>query len=442
MNAFNIIDEYIDIINQDINKYYKDYLNTVKAVANSNAVYKGQPIPFLYEPMFYTEEDLKIFKYIGKMIMSITDKVSQQYIDSPEYRKKFGYPKQLEELILIDNGYDINVPIGRFDLFYGGNGNFKFCEFNTDGSSAMNEDNTLARILLETEAMKVMKERYNAQYFELIYKWVDESINIYKKFNNENSKPNVAIVDFKESGTPAEFQEFKIAYTKRGYRAEIVDPRELKYEDGKLYFHDMVVDLIYRRIVTKDFVEQRDEINDLIMAYKDRAVCVVGSLKSQIMHNKIIFKILKDNDTFKTLNEEERNFIKKHIPFTEELKGGLNVYNKVLKNKNKYIIKPLDSYGSKGVYAGRDFSEIEWREVVNECWNKDYIYQEFVTPYTRPFILFEEGKLTVRELGTITGIFLYNKNFAGLYTRVGEDNIISGLHNYYTVPNILIRGKY
>lgn len=433
-----LTDEYIDIIKRDVDKYYDDYEKAIEAVANSTAIYKGEPVPFLYEPIFYTQSDVERFNEIGRILISITNKVTQKYIESPEYRKKFGYSKLLEELILVDQGYDINVPIGRFDIFYGGNDDFKFCEFNTDGSSAMNEDNTLARILLQSKAIKKMREKYDIEYFELIYKWVDESIDIFKKYNKAISRPNVAIVDFKESGTPYEFEEFKKAYIKRGYRAEIVDPRELKYIDGKLYYEDMNIDMIYRRIVTREFIEKSSEISDLIEAYRDGAVCMIGSMKSQIMHNKIIFKILYDEDTLEFLADEERNFIKKHIPYTEEFKGSRSVYEKVLNHKDEYILKPKDSYGSKGVYAGKDFTYEDWSKKLDEVFGKDYLFQEFFEPYKTKFVVFEDGELKIKEFGTITGLFLYNEKFVGLYTRVGENSIISGLHGYYTVPNLLV----
>src|SRR5690606_25986558 len=135
----------------------------------------------------------------------------------------------------------------RFDIFYGGNDNFKFCELNTDGSSAMNEDNTLAEILLETKSMKDFSKKYSFSLFELFDSWVRESISIYKQFNPNNPSPNVAIVDFVESGTPNEFEEFKKAYERNGYNCIIVDPRDLNYRDGGLYYKDYKIDLVYRR---------------------------------------------------------------------------------------------------------------------------------------------------------------------------------------------------
>lgn len=164
MDVEKLTSKYIEIVKSDENRFYKDYLRTVEAVANSSAIYKGKPVPFLYQLMFFTKEDLETFKSIGKTMISITNKVVNKYKESPEFRKKFGYSKLLEELILTDHGYDVNVPIGRFDIFYGGPGNFKFCELNTDGSSAMNEDNTIGRILLETESMKIMKEKYSISF--------------------------------------------------------------------------------------------------------------------------------------------------------------------------------------------------------------------------------------------------------------------------------------
>ncbi len=438
MDAEKLIKQYIEIVKSDEDRFYKDYLKVVEAVANSSAIYKGKPVPFLYQLMFFTREDIETFKKIGKTMISIANKLVKKYKESPDFRKKFGYSKLLEELILTDHGYDVNVPIGRFDIFYGGPNNFKFCELNTDGSSAMNEDNTIGRILLETESMKIMKEQYSISYFELIYKWVDESIKIFNKFNPNIEKPNVAIVDFVESGTPNEFEEFKKAYINRGYNAVIADPRDLKYINGSLYSGDFKIDLVYRRIVTRELIDRSDEIQDFINAYRDKAVCVIGPIKSQIMHNKIIFKILHEKDVQELFTEEERDYINKHVPYTNLFSGDRAVYDEVLNNKDKYILKPMDLYASKGVYAGRDFSSDEWKKRLDECWNKDYLYQEFCVPFTRDFVEFEDGKVKVSKFGHIIGLFMYNEELAGMYTRIGKNSIISGVTNYYTVPNVLV----
>ena len=437
MNWKDINDDYINKIKKDPKAYGQDYKITLDKVANSSAQYKGKPVPFLYHPMFFTEQDVRDIEKIGHRMIDITNKVTQRYIDYPEYRERFGYSKELEELILIENGYDINVPIGRFDIFYKDYDNFKFCELNTDGSSAMNEDNTIAKILLETKASKEMEKGYDLSYFELIDTWVDESLDIFKSWDRNIDKPNVAIVDFKESGTPKEFELFQESYQRKGCEAIIADPRDLQYRDGKLYFEDFKIDLVYRRIVTFELIENIDFIPDFIQAYKDQAFCCIGSVKSQIIHNKIIFKILHDKDTLEFLSPVEREYVKNHIPYTGEFMGDKSVYEEVLNNKDKYIMKPLDLNASRGVYTGRDLTQEEWQAKLDESWNGDYIYQEFVDPYTREFVVFEDDKLKIEEFGSIVGIFMYKEKFAGMYTRIGKENIISGLTSYYTAPNLM-----
>lgn len=438
MNALEVNKEYIDLVLQEPGNYIEDYKMTLDKVANSTAIYKGKPVPFLYNPMFFVKEDIDNFNKIGDLMISITNKVTDKYIEDKNFRSKFGFPKLIEDLIQIETGYDINVPIGRFDIFYKDYNNFKFCELNTDGSSAMNEDNTIGKILLETKAVKDLGKDYNVGYFELFHSWVDESIKIFGKFDSNNLKPNVAIVDFIESGTSAEFEEFKKAYIEKGYNCIIVDPRELIYKDGALYKDDYKIDLVYRRIVTFELIEKADQIEDFIEAYKNKAMCVIGSIRSQVIHNKIFFKILHDKDTLEILSPEEKDFVRNHIPVTGLFMGDEEVFNLVLNNKDKYIMKPLDLNASQGVFTGRDLSQEEWEKRLRESFDKDYLYQEFFDPFIRDFIVFEDDNLSVEGFGSIVGLFLYNEKFAGMYTRIGKESIISGLTSYYTVPNIVV----
>jgi len=440
MNRKDLTKEYIDIINENPNIYYEDYKKALNKAINSNAKYKGRPVPFLYQAMFFTEEDIENFNKIGDILISISNKITREYLNSPEFRKKFRYPKLLEDLILVDPGYNINIPIGRFDLFYNDREDFKFIEVNTDGSSGMNEDNIFSKIMLDTLPIEKMQEKYHMDYFELIDNWVDTSLEIYNGFKNKVENPNIAIVDFTETGITAEFEAFRDAYIRKGYNAIIADPRDLKYKNRGLYYQDIKIDLIYRRIVTVEFIEKANEIPDLIEAYTNGSVCLIGSLRSQIMHNKIIFKILHDKDTLELLTEEEQKFIRKHIPYTGEFRGDRSILEKVLDSKDDYIIKPVDSFASQGVYAGRDYSKEEWKSILNKAWNEDYLFQEFIEPPVEAFILFDEsGNISIEEFKLNIGVYMYNGKSSGVYTRIARENIIFGREGYYSIPNLFVK---
>ncbi len=437
MDAFKINKEYIEMILGDQKSYTDDYKKTFEKVANSTAIYKGKPVPFLYNPMFFTPKDEKNINEIGKTIIQIGDKVFDKFVEDMDYRKKFKYPDFIVELMLLPNSYDINVPIGRFDVFYKDKDNFKFCEINTDGSSAMNEDNAVGRILLESLALKDFSKKYSLKNRELISSWVGKSLEIFNKWDPSNKKPNVAIVDFKESGTSYEFLEFKKAYENAGYNCIIADPRDLVYRDGNLYFEDYRIDLVYRRIVTFELIEKKDEIEEFLKAYRENAMCVIGTIRSQLMHNKIFFEILHDKETLDFLSDEEREFVERHVPYTGKFEGSKETFDKVLLGKDKYVLKPYDKNASQGVFVGKDLNDREWENRLREVFNEDYIYQEFIEPFKRDFLVYLNEGFKRETFGSIIGIFMYKEDYAGLYTRIGKENIISGLTSYYTVPNII-----
>lgn len=438
LNRLDLDKEYIDIIKGKEELCYRDYLETINKVKDSTAMYKGKPVPFLYMPKFYTEKDLERFTKLTSTLMTIIRKVIDRYVTDSDFRKKFGFSELLEDLILTEHGYNAKVPMARIDIFYKDDGGFKFCELNADGSSAMNEDRELARILSESVAFKEMNKKYDIRSFELFDTWVKECISIFREFNSSIEKPNVAIVDFNDTGSPNEFEVFKDSFERNGYEARIVDPRDLKYSDGKLNIDDMRVDLVYRRLVTRDLIERAHEIPDFIQAARKGKVCIVGPIKSQIIHNKVIFKVLHDNDTLEFLTEEEGEFIKRHIPLTAKFEGDKFDFDQLTVNKDGYILKPSDLYASRGVYAGRDFSEEEWMEKLLECHGKDYLIQEYYSPNKSDLVEFVQGELKISKFNNITGMYMYNEKLYGLYSRVGKNPIISGLHDCYTLPTFII----
>ncbi len=429
--------EYLSVVAEKPEKYYKDYLRLVDRVNRSRAIYKGQPIPVTYQGMFYGEEHKKEFEKISQRWMAIGRKVVEAYVKVPSFRDLFGFDPRLEELILHDPGYDMPVPIGRYDVFYNSADDFKMCEFNTDGASAMNEENTIGALMLETEAMKEYAKRRKLTNLELFDSWVKTSTEIYRRAKGENPF-TVAIVDLLEKGTTYEFEEFKKAYERQGFRCLIADPRNLTYEKGKLTAEGNTIDMVYRRLVTADLMEVYDEIRPFLNAYFDNAFLMLGSLRSQPMHVKQLFKILRDPIALALLTKEEQDFVLEHLPWTDSVDGAEDVA-RLLENKDAYILKPFDGYASRGVYVGREQSMETWKKILEEVVGTGYIYQEYFDMDPIDFVEFdEEGRMSVRGFSAVIGMFIYGEKFAGLYTRIGRQALISGARDYYTTPGFLV----
>ncbi|MGM0438018.1 MAG: glutathionylspermidine synthase family protein [Bacillota bacterium] len=443
------IDEFYKELQKEMinNKsiYKKEYNELKEKVAKSSAYYHGEPVSFFYQPLLFNEEQYSYFKEKIKKFNGILRKVTEEFLENDVFRSKFRFPELMEELILVDPGYKTEYPVARFDFFYDYNNQFKFCELNTDGSSAMNEARVLQREFKDTKLLKKYMNKYEFKDYELFYSLIDKIIKNYKEFAGNSAKkyPNIGIMDFSEDGTSNEFKEFQKRFEELGYKTVICDPRDLKYTNGKLWSNDISLDLIYRRATTARMVENGDEINDFIDAYKNGDICVVGSFRSQIPHNKVIFAVLHDNNAVDFLDEKEKMFIKNHIPWTKCLNfDNKKLINKILRTKDKYVLKPCDMFAGKGVYVGKDYNKKDWENIIkNINENNDYLVQEFIEQPKLKMGFVEEDEFKIEDVNYILSLFLYNHNIAGFYARGGRENIIAPAGESRTMPCFVIREK-
>lgn len=414
-------------------------------MSQCTAKYHGRCVSTLYVPKLFTPEDIGIFEELIETLYGIFDQVISHYRREEAYRRLFGFDKRLEELILREPAYRCKIPIARIDIFYNEETkDFKFCEFNTDGSSAMNEDRELNRGIKLTLGYRELAKKYRLYTFELFDSWVEESLKIFHEAKPEVQKPYVVIADFMESATNNEFEIFAERYRSRGVECEICEIRELRFRGGRLYGPaGRPVDMIYRRAVTSDIMKHYDEVSDFIRAVKAEAVCLLGDFTTQIVHNKILYQILHHPMTKNFLSDRENQFVEAHVPFTAQMDADYLPYDSIVSDKDQWILKPQDSYGSKGVFAGVEYeSEADWKRIVEEHRVGDYLAQQFVKPYQTKNIDFSGGAdAQFISVSNLTGLFVYGGCFRGIYSRVSRGQIISTQYSEIALPSLVVEEK-
>lgn len=433
--------EYRSIVEKDVSSHAVSAKGIAEYIKNSTAQYHGRCVRTLYMPKLFTQEEVALFKELTATLYGIFYKVMEHYRTDAAYRKLFGFDARLEKLILRKPLYDSPIPIARIDIFLNEETKeFSFCEFNTDGSSAMNEDRELNHAIAGTKAFQEFTARHDVYTFELFDSWVTEFLKIYGTYEKRKENPYVAIVDFMESATNEEFKIFVQAFAKQGITAEICEIRDLSYQDGVLYSPTgKAIDAIYRRAVTSDIMHHYSEVQPFLKAVEEENVCLIGDFCTQIVHNKVLYKILHDERTKEFLTEEENAYVKAHVPYTVSLTEGNFDMQEVLNCKDNWIIKPEDSYGSRGVHAGVECSEDEWKEAVKSCMNQDYILQSFCTPYATPNIdLVKAVDAPFRSYSNLTGLFVYNGEFKGCYSRISQSEIISTQYSEMALPTVIV----
>lgn len=445
MQLLELNQSYCEKIAKDKEAHARSAQKEIAYINQSTAKYHGRCVSTLYVPKLFTEEDINNFKQLIHELYGIFDKVILHYREDAAYRSLFGFSDQLEELILRRPRYESRIPIARIDIFYNEETKeFKFCEFNTDGSSAMNEDRELNIGLKETVGYQELSKNYQLQTFELFDSWAETSLRIYRETKGTVEQPYIAIVDFMESATNNEFDIFAESYRKCGAECEICEIRSLTYRNGRLYGENgKAIDMIYRRAVTSDIMKHYDEVKDFIRAVKEEAVCLIGDFTTQIAHNKVLYQILHHPMTQEFLSEDEKAYVKAHVPYTALMTADYLPYEDIIKKKDQWILKPLDSYGSKGVFAGVEYESLEeWKNIVDRHRIEGYLVQEFCVPYQTKNIDFSKGAdADFILVSNLTGLFVYDGRFQGIYSRVSRGRIISTQYSEIALPSVVVREK-
>ena len=394
-------------------------------------------------PKVFDEETIDHFKQIADITGRIFKKVMDEYREHEDFRRLFPFSKELEELILLPRPYDGSLPIARFDLFYNEEtGDFKFCEINTDGTAAMLRDYELGRALINNPAHQAAIRKYDLQQFELFDSFVREFAALYDTYPKKKNDPAIAIVDFLENATLRDFEEFARRFQKAGYKCEICDVRSLEYKDGALYSAaGNRIDAVYRRAVTADIMDHYDESAALLDAVRDDAVFIAGAFDTQIIHTKWLFHVLHLERAKSILTDEERAFVEEHIPLTVEFSAEFISLDEVRARKDEFMLKPMDAYASKGIYAaGHEYSAEKWEELTGQYYGKGLICQEYCKQYLTDNIDSAWGDGEWHKFLNMPGLYVYNGKFSGILMRMAcGDNIIVAHENERTAPVFVVK---
>ena len=133
------------------------------------------------------------------------------------------------------------------------------------------------------------------------------------------SSPSIAILEFRQPFQTTDEGEYVLLrdfFRHEGYPTEIVSPDQLEYRNGVLRRGDFPIELIWRRMKVQEFLLRYDLSHPLVRAYRDGAVCVVNSFRSELAHKKAIFDLLTDESITGTFPAVERKAIRQFIPWT------------------------------------------------------------------------------------------------------------------------------
>ncbi len=419
--------------------------------AENHVLYAGQPLSIGFYPIILSARQLEHIASVAEAMMKLMERATKLFLQESSIRDFFGFSPEQLELIEIDPGYDFSIPCARFDSFFDGK-DLRFTEINTDGTAGMDGAEKVSKLFLASPIVEKLFSSRQIGVFDISQSVLDTLLGCYAQFAGTTAagatgKPRIAIADWREARTCAEFIAFAEFCRGRGYEALVADPRELDYDGRALSLDGAKIDLIYRRVVSSEYIERLDEVKAMTQAFKDHNVCLVGSFRSDVAFSKKIFGLLYDPKLSRLFTDRERALIQRHVPWTRpfedadcEYRGErIRMIDLARDGKDGFVLKPSNLYEGRGVFLGFQKTPSEWERLIETALEEDYVLQEFVRePEMRIGVLKDDFELEPRFIHM--GEFVFGGKFSGLYCRAAEGPLIDRTSREQLVP-CLVLGK-
>ncbi len=442
-------------MSQNLNHAYDEYLTAhapevikafprfFKKLDNSYFRYGRFTIPTFYKPFLVQPEQEMLLKKVARTFSQVITMATRLYFEEKHLSYVFRLKPEAADLISIDPGYSQTVVFSRYDAILEGQ-SLKLVEFNCDSPAGAAYTDQVEQILLQEEPLQDFIREHHLRANTRAQSILDALLGAYEEFGGFET-PNIAIVDWRTVRTRPEFEYLQAYFESRGYRTFIADPRDLRYRGGKLYYKETHIRLILRRVIFEELLERLDEVQDMIKAYREQAVCIANPLRSRLAGTKALLSILTNSEYDHYFTEAENKVKREFIPWTRRLVDAEDFYGRkkiylidFLKDeKETLVLKPSCSYGGKDVTIGCETPDAQWNETIDRALKGDWVVQEYVNLpiLTVPAVV--NGKLELDYKKYNFNILVFGGRYAGGFSRLSSESVINVSRGGGLIPTMV-----
>lgn len=433
---------------QDVAAASKQQLE--EGLGRTKLIFGGRPLTPYLRPHFVTQSDWTRAVGICERVWGALQKVKDAAVLSEEILDELGVFGIERELVRVDPRYRRVSPSARLDSFLTEN-SYSFVELNGECPAGIAYADSASDIFETLPVMRRFAERYSVRRFQGRPQLLSVLLEAYAEYLGRapEKKPAIAVVDLKDLPTQKEFELFKEYFESQGYPTVICAPQELEFRDGRLFFGDFSIDLVYKRLLVNEYLPIIDSAPALLDAYKKGAVCMVNSFVSKIIHKKAVFAVLTDERHENLFDSAELSAIASSVPWTRRFReektlnrgSEIDLVEWTRNNRSKLVLKPNDDYGGHGIHIGWTSNESEWDDAVSAALaDGDYLVQERVETSREEFPMFSDsapGYQLIEQLVDLDPM-LFNGRVGSAFTRLSSTELANVSSGGGMVPTFVI----
>jgi len=388
--------------------------------------------PFVYDRSLWRDMERLTGAYA-----KLLEFVFKRFPTSSKIQEVLEYPPELESFLGALNIYPKNIAAVRVDVFLTREG-FRMVESNAEIPGGNEES-----YFLESEYLRI----YQPEGLEAVPRMqivFDTLMSHYHTQAEVFDLPRKDSLVIYLTQWQSEIERIRGEYDvlinfihERGHVCDVVDPNRIEIRDGKAFAPDGTrIDLIYRRFTSDELPRFAKRSWQMAIDWDHAAVAVVNPFCTKRVDSKNIMVLFKDEDYEDVFPEElkgDLETVRQIIPWTKKIKDrlvlpdGREVDAKpfLTSEKDDLVIKHANAYSSAAVYIGEDVARDEWRTIVDEALEGDWIVQEKIELPEMDMEYWEDEKLKTARCIYNINPYIYDGHLGGFLARASTDKLTS-----------------
>ncbi|MBV9267969.1 MAG: hypothetical protein JO061_17505 [Acidobacteriaceae bacterium] len=366
----------------------------------------GRLVSPVLRPHFISRSQLAKLKVVAERLTATFDRLEAITLSSPELLARMRMLPAEKVLASAPCGYTRSSIACRMDAGFQ-NGSLSVRSVETCKPSGLAYADMLGDLFLKTPVMREFRRKgYDvclpngpATLFAAIQK-------AWKEYGG-NHQPNIAVVEFGKAPADQSSEGELIAQTlaKAGASVQLAAPEQLEYRNKRLTAGNFAVDIVYRRVLTREILVRHDLAHPLLEAYRDRAVCVVNGFRSEAGRRRALFELLTDEAIGGKLSAVERNAVREYVPWTRVVSSRKTCYKDqqidlvpfVLKNRERFVLRPNDDCDGQQTFVGAQIGQSTWEHALRSAAQTSYVVQEHFPTPVETFPVLQYGEVNLKQ---------------------------------------------
>ncbi len=356
-------------------------------------------------PHFISPRELARVSRATEQLAVILDQIEELAFRTPSLLDRIQLLPAEKMLAAIPSGYSRFSLSSRMDAHLR-NGSLALRGLDSCNSGLAYSDR-LADLFLDLPILKQFKRgRYRLSKLTSQGHLQTALLQAWKEFGGKHP-PNIGIVEFRDppASDPAEGMLLAELFNQRRMAARVVSPDELEYTNGKLRAANFDIDIVFRRLLTRDLLVRFDLSHPLLRAYRDRAVCVVNSFRSEITNRRALFDLVTDETVTARFSASDRKLIRDFVPWTRIVAHKKTKYWErevdlpefIVRTREQLVLRPNEDVNGHGVFIGAELDQRSWERAVRIALRNRYVVQERTCSARQPFPVLQYGELQIKD---------------------------------------------